>query len=53
MKMECGKPMGKKTCSMFKERRESNFRELIIFALFFPTSVCESATTLRLNTNPS
>jgi hypothetical protein len=52
MKMECKKPMEKETYSMFKQRGESNFKELIVFAPFFPTLVCESATTLRLNTNP-
>jgi hypothetical protein len=45
--------MEKKTYSMFKQKGENNFNEFIIFALFFPTSNCESATTLRLNTNPS
>ncbi len=53
MKMECRKPMEKNTYNMFKQRGGSNFRELIIFAPFFLTLVCESDTTLRLNTNPS
>ncbi len=45
--------MEKNTFNMFKQRGESNFREFIIFAPFSPTFVCESATTLKLNTNPS
>lgn len=46
------KTYGERDLQYFKQRGESNFKELIVFAPFFPTLVCESATTLRLNTNP-